>query len=201
MQAAAKETEVSTLHDSILNINSEKEVLKQKLEEFETAMADSAQTISTLEEKLSGKQEELEEMASSVERMKVIELERKELVVVLQEKEEVEAGLRRQVGELQEMLQEQGNSRQSLVANLEAARQEVEAAMLQRTRLEAEMKEKIGEVEQVTRTASVRLEKCKVVELELEESTRAQKELGLKMISLEAALEEKEKAWREVQEA
>ena len=84
--------------------------------------------------------------------------------------------------ELQEMLQEQGNSRQSLVANLEAARQEVEAAMLQRTRLEAEMKEKSATVEEATRTATVRLEKCKLVELELEESTRAQKELGVKMI-------------------
>jgi len=157
-------------------------ILKNKLDEFETAMAESSKTIAKLEENLFGKQEELAEMVSSVEQMKVIELERKELVVVLQEKEEVEAGLRRQVAELQEMLQEQGNSRQSLVANLEAARQEVEAAMLQRTRLEAEMKEKSAQVEEVTRTASVRLEKCKVVELELEESTRAQKELGVKMI-------------------
>merc|ERR1719323_917261 len=111
-------------------------ILKNKLDEFETVMAESSQTISKLEENLFGKQEELKEMASSVEQMKVLELERKELVVVLQEKEEVEAGLRRQVAELQEMLQEQGSSRQSLVANLEAARQEVEAAMLQRTRLE-----------------------------------------------------------------
>ena len=167
MQVAAKETEVSTLHNSIVNINSKKEVLKQKiveletdlttkesefassiqlkieavqehmsqvseaevtilknkLEEFESALADSTKTISTLEEKLSGKQEKLEEMALTVERLKVIELERKELVEVLQEKEEVEGGLRRQVEELQEMLQEQGSSRQSLVANLEAARQ------------------------------------------------------------------------------
>ena len=111
-----------------------------------------------------------------------LELERKELVVVLQEREEMETGLRRQVAELQEMLKEQGSSRQSLVANLEAARQEVEAAMLQRTRLEAEMKEKSALVEEVTKTATVRLEKCKVVELELEESVRAQKELGVKMI-------------------
>ena len=84
-------------------------ILKNKLDEFETAMAESSKTIAKLEENLFGKQEELAEMVSSVEQMKVIELERKELVVVLQEKEEVEAGLRRQVAELQEMLQEQGS--------------------------------------------------------------------------------------------
>ena len=44
------------------------------------------------------------------------------------------------------------------------------------------MKEKSALVEEVTKTATVRLEKCKVVELELEESVRAQKELGVKMI-------------------
>merc|ERR1719429_86893 len=164
-------------------------------------MAGSAQTISTLEEKLLEKEEEVEKMVESVEQVKILELERKELVVVLQEKEEVEAGLRRQVAELQEMLKEQGSSRQSLVANLEAARQEVEAAMLQRTRLEAEMKEKSALVEEVTKTATVRLEKCKVVELELEESVRAQKELGVKMISLDAALEQKESEARALREA
>merc|ERR1719323_2508249 len=109
-------------------------------------MAGSSQTISTLEEKLLEKEEDFVKMAESVEQMKILELERKELVVVLQEREEMETGLRRQVAELQEMLREQGSSRQSLVANLEAARQEVEAAMLQRTRLEAEMKEKVEEV-------------------------------------------------------
>lgn len=93
---------------------------------------------------------------------------------MLQEKEEQEKGLRRQVAELQEMVQEQVHGKQSLAASLEAARKEVEAVFGREAGLEAEVAE-------ATQTAQLRLEKTRVVELKLEELTNVKEKLVVEL--------------------
>ena len=224
MQIAEKQSEVVSLQESISMINSEKEVLKEKVVELETDLEvreeefssrAQLQVAAVMEELNSAKMEEIEEllqklkaaestitesitakdmlqgklvemqgelavMAATVEQLNQCKAELKELVLVMQEKEQVERELRHQVLELQEQVKEQGSGKESLVASLEAAQQQVEMAMVTRAAMELDLKDSKEAAEEATKTALVRLEKCKTVELEVEEMAKEKEQLGVK---------------------
>jgi chromosome segregation ATPase len=155
--------------------------LEAKLKVTESAMSTCEKTRDELKESLRAKQEELSEVVAKVAELQRAEGERRELVEVLQEREEQEQGLRRQVVELQEMVQEQVHGKQSLAASLEAARKEVEAVFGRQASLEAEVAAGRVEVAEATQTAQLRLEKTRVVELQLEELTMAKEKLVVEL--------------------
>ena len=220
MDIVTKQSELATLHESFVNTNSEKEILKEKVvlletdlkvkdEEFATQVQlqlesverevqttsldnkahkedikalqeklltteDAMATVVKIKEELSEKvdctEKELQRMVAKVEVLAQVEVERKELVEVLQEKELAEQEMRQKVAQLEQALEEHLVSRESLVSSLEVARNDAGKVV----NLEEEVRE-------VTATALLQLEKCRVVELELHEVTKIKEELGLQL--------------------
>merc|ERR1719319_1644464 len=168
------------------------EELLQKLKAAESTITESVTTKDMLQGKLVELQGELAGLTATVEQLNQCKAELKELVLVMQEKEQVERELRPQVLELKEQVKEQGSGKESLVASLEAAQQQVEMAMVTRAAMELDLKDSKEVAEEATKTALVRLEKCKTVELEVEEMTKEKEQLGVKLASLAAALAARE---------
>ena len=186
MDFTEKETKLNALQETMVLSNSEKEILRQKVVTLESDLKIKEEQFSVeiqlklepLEKEMQASKADAAADKEEVCRLKDLlaaaqtaVVESKELLLVIEEKESVEQELRLQVQELREVVSEQTQARESVGANLEVMRREAEQHREQSEGLQ-------GEVRDASQMAQMRLEKCKLVEVQLEEVTREKEEQG-----------------------
>ena len=186
MDFTEKKTKLDAFQETMVISNSEKEILRQKVVTLESDLkikeeqfsVDIQLKLEPLEKEMQASKADAAADKEEVCRLKDLlaaaqtaVVESKELLLVIEEKESVEQELRLQVQELREVVSEQTQARESVGANLEIMRREAEKHKEQSEGLQ-------GEVRDASQMAQMRLEKCKLVEVQLEEVTREKEEQG-----------------------